>query len=367
MPQRKATLLPVRKSFRCLLVALFLSAMAACDQQTGMEGPTRPETGTPSGAEMPRGRHTGPKLRIEQKVVDLGTLREGETVDARFVLRNEGDAVLKIHRAKPTCASCTGVSLERREIPPGESGVLTVRIEAKGISGEFVRSIAIESNDPEDSLSLVLVEAEVVPEFTLVPDEVSLGEVVSGQGRTAELSLARNFGGDLELQGLARVPAWLNVILPEQRTARPQERLTLHVGLRDGLSPGPYQGELVLAVNGEVRHELPVRVTARVVSPVRLAQDDVFFGTVPAAERRSKRVRLILAEGVDPGELEIESDAEYLTAQLVPGNGERPPYVRLFLLPTLATGPFSSKVRLRAPFQSGQAVFEAQCFGVRSN
>jgi len=52
--------------------------------------------------------------------------------------------------------------------------------------------------------------------------------------------------------------------------------------------------------------------------------------------------------------------------EFVPGSGERPPYVRLLLLPAPTAGPFSSKVRLVAPFRSGEAVFEAQCFGIRS-
>jgi len=42
-------------------------------------------------------------------------------------------------------------------------------------------------------------------------------------------------------------------------------------------------------------------------------------------------------------------------------------YVRLVLLPTPTAGPFSTKVRFRAPFRSGEAVFEAQCFGIRSD
>jgi len=52
--------------------------------------------------------------------------------------------------------------------------------------------------------------------------------------------------------------------------------------------------------------------------------------------------------------------------QLAAANGQRRPYVRLVLLPTPAAVPFSSKVRPQAPFRSGEALFEAQCFGIRS-
>lgn len=42
-----------------------------------------------------------PRLVLDTEVIDLGQLVRGESAEASFALRNEGDAVLRILRAKP--------------------------------------------------------------------------------------------------------------------------------------------------------------------------------------------------------------------------------------------------------------------------
>jgi len=42
-----------------------------------------------------------PRLEIEERIARLGEVAKGEVVEARFTLRNTGDATLLILRAKP--------------------------------------------------------------------------------------------------------------------------------------------------------------------------------------------------------------------------------------------------------------------------
>lgn len=42
-----------------------------------------------------------PRLVVDSNTIDLGQLVRGESAEARFALRNEGDAVLRVLRAKP--------------------------------------------------------------------------------------------------------------------------------------------------------------------------------------------------------------------------------------------------------------------------
>ena len=43
----------------------------------------------------------GPKIVVDQPSVDLGTVTRGDVREARFALRNAGDAVLHILRVDP--------------------------------------------------------------------------------------------------------------------------------------------------------------------------------------------------------------------------------------------------------------------------
>lgn len=43
-----------------------------------------------------------PRLVVAESSIDLGSVQEGTSVRAVFTLRNEGDAVLSVLRAKPS-------------------------------------------------------------------------------------------------------------------------------------------------------------------------------------------------------------------------------------------------------------------------
>ena len=43
----------------------------------------------------------GPRIVFEQETLQMGEVIRGEAVEAEFVYRNEGDAPLRILRAKP--------------------------------------------------------------------------------------------------------------------------------------------------------------------------------------------------------------------------------------------------------------------------
>lgn len=53
------------------------------------------------GVSYPEDPPAGPKIAFEAETVQLGQVVRGESVEAEFVYRNEGDAPLRILRAKP--------------------------------------------------------------------------------------------------------------------------------------------------------------------------------------------------------------------------------------------------------------------------
>lgn len=79
---------------RCLSGPALWCALALVGGQAGAQSPPPPESPAAESAPAPR-------LVLDSKVIDLGRLVRGESAEASFALRNEGDAVLRILRAKP--------------------------------------------------------------------------------------------------------------------------------------------------------------------------------------------------------------------------------------------------------------------------
>jgi hypothetical protein len=79
---------------RLLLPGLWCGLVLLCGVVSAQNEP-------PAGEAPEEGSQPAPRLVVESKEIDLGQLVRGESAEASFALRNEGDAVLRILRAKP--------------------------------------------------------------------------------------------------------------------------------------------------------------------------------------------------------------------------------------------------------------------------
>jgi hypothetical protein len=103
-----------------------------------------------------------PKISVEPASFDFGKALPGKTLEKQFSIRNFGDADLVIEQVTTTCG-CTAALLDEqhRQLKPGQSGQLRVRLQTREYSGRLVRSVMVRSNDPARKLLEIKVEANV--------------------------------------------------------------------------------------------------------------------------------------------------------------------------------------------------------------
>lgn len=106
--------------------------------------------------------HAAPRIAFDSKIFDCGIVVEGKTekINAVFVVKNTGDAALKLEKVRPGCG-CTVVKYDSL-IQPGKSTKIESAVNIKGYrSGPISKSITVTSN------------AENEPTVRLVPESVS--------------------------------------------------------------------------------------------------------------------------------------------------------------------------------------------------
>jgi hypothetical protein len=101
-----------------------------------------------------------PKLTIEERIFDFGTLEQGATKEATFALKNTGKSPLNIRKTMANC-SCTIVALDRYDIQPNETAQMIVRFNTTGRRGTQQKSITIYSNDPASPVQRVVLKAVI--------------------------------------------------------------------------------------------------------------------------------------------------------------------------------------------------------------
>lgn len=112
---------------------------------------------------------------------------EGEVVFHDFIIQNRGEAILNILDVKTDCG-CTLASVSG-PIPPGEEGIISVKLNTKGRGGTRMKKTAtVTTDDPENRKFILSVEVSVDRIYSLVPEAVKLTGV-SGETITQTLSL----------------------------------------------------------------------------------------------------------------------------------------------------------------------------------
>jgi hypothetical protein len=122
----------LRKGFSA---GLFLSVLAAA---AGAAAGAKPQ-------QVVEGKR-GPKAVFEETFKDLGTRSFTQEVEHAFLVRNEGDAVLRIKNVSPSC-DCTVVDFTEK-IKPGETGTVTLKL--KGEEGPYASYARVLTNEPKD-------------------------------------------------------------------------------------------------------------------------------------------------------------------------------------------------------------------------
>jgi len=106
--------------------------------------------------------HAAPRIEFDSKTFNCGTVVEGKTekINAVFVVKNTGDAALKLEKVRPGCG-CTVVKYDSL-IQPGKSTKIESAVNIKGYrSGPISKSITVTSNAENEPTARLVIEATI--------------------------------------------------------------------------------------------------------------------------------------------------------------------------------------------------------------
>jgi hypothetical protein len=123
-------------------------------------------TPTPETLPLQETKPDGPLPVIQFASVehDFGTIKEGESVEYVFQVKNTGEAPLVIQEAKPSCG-CTVPDWTKTPIPPGGNGFVKAKFDSSGKSGVQNKTITVSANTyPKQTV--LRFKANVMPKST---------------------------------------------------------------------------------------------------------------------------------------------------------------------------------------------------------
>jgi hypothetical protein len=138
-----------------------------------------------TGASREAALQPAPVAVASETFHNLGVIDPTDECEHEFVIRNEGNAPLRLARGGTSC-DCTMSHLPEGEIPPGAQVPVRVTTKLDKQEGEFNHSASILTNDPKRP-SIALRIAGVVRKYVAAhPPGLSLGSIKRGQPQSAE-------------------------------------------------------------------------------------------------------------------------------------------------------------------------------------
>ena len=105
-------------------------------------------------------RANAPHIKFEDTKFDFGTITEGAKVTHEFKFTNTGKSNLIIKKVRASCG-CTAVAPPKKAIKPGESSSIKATFHSRGKRNRQHKSIRIYANDPDNSVTTLIIRGTV--------------------------------------------------------------------------------------------------------------------------------------------------------------------------------------------------------------
>lgn len=275
-----------------VLCGFFLTKSA--DKPVQPVSPILGESFVPGESLVPGGEPSGsPRLELSSAEVSFGTIDPYTPRTSDVVVKNVGDAVLKISGVKSSC-QCTQARVENDNVAPGRQTILHVEMNPQRYHADSPRiQVLIVSNDPLNRAAILRVSADIEPEFVIEPMELDFGHMSVGEKQVLTVHARQELDEEFKILRVTKSLAGIDtrfkeVTAPDDRGRRSFE---IEVTVMPGAKPGALDGNLVVWTNIKRIPYVYIPVKGQIIG-VEAVPATVHFGLVEPG--RGEVARLIL-------------------------------------------------------------------------
>ena len=114
-----------------------------------------------------------PKVEIKgENNKSIGTHYVKDSPMCLFVMTNSGDETLTIKSVNKTCGGCVEISVSEKEIAPGKTAEIKVRLTPGTLTGPYSKNFFVETNDPKQRFTMFTFSGTSVPVAEIKPSNL---------------------------------------------------------------------------------------------------------------------------------------------------------------------------------------------------
>jgi hypothetical protein len=294
-----------------------------------------PEAKDPAKDEFPSNPYPkitqgpAPKVEVESSEHEFGLMKLGDEGAHDFVVKNVGDAPLKLAKGPSTC-QCTMSALSELVVPPGGSTVVTLTWKPEGVNEAFRKQATIWTNDPSlwektdesfrgEGEIVFTVSGKVFNSVEVEPSEFTLGTLDETQPTVVEAHVFSRVTKDLEVSLQETSSEVIDVEIESVPAEKLKEKDALTVYLvkctiEPRLSVGRVRESITLKTNDNITPIVTIGITGFRQGPVTIggrywnqAYSMIDFENFDAAQGVATTLNVYTPQGDEKLGLELAS------------------------------------------------------------
>lgn len=218
-------------------------------------------TGISPGLAQDADRRPAPRLVCPEPEYAFGVATNTRDIIHDFVIRNDGDAPLKIAKVKLPCG-CMLLRLMDDSLDPGEETVLRARFPLQGLSGPQRKHIVLLTNDPHSPMTTLLLTGEAIAELDIRPRQLFWGNLREDAAVEKTVEVRFHDDEDYHVVGV-EAPSPLFAAEVETIDGKPANRIKVRT--MPPLARGSFQGALMILTDHPRFATLAVPMSGRVI------------------------------------------------------------------------------------------------------
>lgn len=209
--------------------------------------------------------------------IELGTMEQHQIKKETIVIRNAGDAPLKINDIETTCG-CTAADPEKNLLAPDEATMMNITFDSKTFEGKQTKYIKIFSNDPKRPVIDIPLEVFVHVPIIVVPKNkyVGFGEVKFGEHPVESVTLKSMDVEDLDVTVLKCDDTYFSVEIDESYGSSDAE-IKINISLNENIPIGNFREIVRIGTNVADQPTIDFEVSGTNVDAISLRPNSVNF------------------------------------------------------------------------------------------
>lgn len=277
-----------------------------------------------------------PKVEVAETTFQFGLMQVGTTMQHEFTIRNEGEAPMNLVAGKSTC-KCTKFELDKEQIAPGETAILTVEWLGKARDPRFQHGGPVYTDDPERREVNFVVRGEVDAPFELLPEGTWSVENLTEEepGKAMGIVCSRLYS-DFEITDVIHeseyiTPEVIPLTKSELTEVAAKCGYKIVINVSPDVPPGKFSDNVELKVNRGDNLSMRIGVAATREGPIKVvttsggiwvgSKTSLRMGQFDKDEGHESVMVLVTRADSIEGELEIlevESRPHFLEVELEP-------------------------------------------------